>query len=51
MHRLLTDNALHAELHEKGLKRAQCFSWETAARSTLDVYRKAISAPAAMATP
>lgn len=43
MHRLLTDDALHAELREKGLKRAQCFSWETAAQSTLEVYRKAIS--------
>ncbi|MFZ4659834.1 MAG: glycosyltransferase family 4 protein [Caldilineaceae bacterium] len=48
MHRLLTDDALHAELCEKGLKRAKCFSWETAARSTLDVYRKAISMPAAV---
>lgn len=51
MHRLLTDDTLHAELREKGLKRAQCFSWETAARSTLDVYRKAISAPATAHTP
>jgi len=48
MHRLLSDDALHAELREKGLKRAKCFSWETAARSTLDVYHKAISAPAAV---
>ncbi|MBX3012369.1 MAG: glycosyltransferase family 4 protein [Caldilineaceae bacterium] len=43
MHRLLTDDELHAELREKGLKRAACFSWETAAQSTLDVYRKAVS--------
>ena len=46
MHRLISDDTLHIELREKGLKRAQCFSWETAARSTLDVYRKAVSAPA-----
>lgn len=48
MHRLLSDDALHAELREKGLKRASCFSWETAAKSTLEVYRKAIHAPAAV---
>lgn len=41
MHRLLTDDALHAEMSAKGLQRAQCFSWASAARSTLDVYRMA----------
>jgi glycosyltransferase involved in cell wall biosynthesis len=41
MHRLLSDNALHAELRHKGLKRAHCFSWEKAAAATLDVYRRA----------
>lgn len=51
MHRLVTDDALHAELREKGLKRAACFSWETAASSTLEVYRKAISAPTTVHTP
>ena len=40
MHRLIADDALHAELREKGLPRARCFSWQKAARSTLDVYRK-----------
>ncbi len=43
MHRLLTEPALHAELSEKGIKRAACFSWELAARSTLDVYHKVLS--------
>jgi len=43
MHRLITDDALHAELREKGLKRAQCFSWEATAQSTFDVYRKVLS--------
>jgi glycosyltransferase involved in cell wall biosynthesis len=43
MHRLLTDQELHAELREKGLKRADCFNWEMAARSTLDVYRRVIN--------
>lgn len=42
MHRLLSDNTLHAELREKGLRRAKCFSWESAARSTMEVYRKAV---------
>lgn len=41
MHRLLDDDALHAEMREKGLARARCFSWERAAASTLEVYRKA----------
>jgi glycosyltransferase involved in cell wall biosynthesis len=38
--RLLTNEELHAELRIKGLQRAHCFSWELAARSTLEVYRK-----------
>jgi glycosyltransferase involved in cell wall biosynthesis len=36
----LTENELHAELSAKGLKRAAKFSWERAARETLDVYKK-----------
>jgi glycosyltransferase involved in cell wall biosynthesis len=40
VHRLLTDPALHAELRDKGLQRATCFSWELAARRTLEVYRQ-----------
>jgi glycosyltransferase involved in cell wall biosynthesis len=40
LQRVLTDNALHAELSAKGLKRAANFSWERAARETLDVYKK-----------
>ena len=51
LHRLLTDDLLHAELREKGLQRAACFSWETAAQITLDVYRKAVSAPTAAYSP
>lgn len=38
MHRLLTDDGLHAELRLKGLQRARSFSWELAARRTLEVY-------------
>ena len=39
IHRLLSDDQLHAELREKGLKRARYFNWESAARRTLEVYR------------
>ncbi len=46
MHRLLTDDQLHAELREKGLQRARCFSWEQAAERTLEVYRRVIEDPA-----
>lgn len=40
LHRVLTDHALHAEMSTKGLARAAHFSWERAARETLDVYRQ-----------
>ncbi len=43
LQRLLTDEELYAELRTKGLQRASCFSWEMAARSTLEVYRKVVS--------
>ncbi len=45
MHRLLADDALHAELRTKGLQRAQCFSWRRAALATLDVYRRVADKP------
>ncbi|HRW08467.1 MAG TPA: glycosyltransferase family 1 protein [Caldilineaceae bacterium] len=50
MHRLLTDQDLHKELRDKGLKRAGCFSWELAARSTMDVYRRVVNPSAVPAT-
>ncbi|MEW5718373.1 MAG: glycosyltransferase family 1 protein [Chloroflexota bacterium] len=40
MWRVLTDDKLRRELSEKGLKRAQTFSWERAAHETLAVYRQ-----------
>jgi glycosyltransferase involved in cell wall biosynthesis len=40
MWRLLTDNDLRMDMVAKGKKRAQCFSWERAARETLQVYEK-----------
>jgi glycosyltransferase involved in cell wall biosynthesis len=40
MNRLITDDALHAELRAKGLQRAKLFSWDLAAEKTMDVYRQ-----------
>jgi len=40
MQQLLTNTSLHEELRQKGLRRAQSFSWERAARETLDVYTR-----------
>ena len=51
MHRLLTDDALHAELREKGLQRARTFSWDKAAQRTLAVYRQVVAARPAAAKP
>jgi glycosyltransferase involved in cell wall biosynthesis len=58
LQRLLTDDALHAELREKGLQRARTFSWEKAARRTLEIYRQVVQArtlpapqPAAQSAP
>ncbi|MCB0073034.1 MAG: glycosyltransferase family 4 protein [Caldilineaceae bacterium] len=51
MHRLLTDDALHAELRRKGLHQATFFSWDRAAEQTLDVYRAVAATPAQVAKP
>ncbi len=40
--RVARDATLRAEMSEGGLKRAQSFTWERAARQTMDVYRKAV---------
>lgn len=40
INRLLSDDDLHAELREKGLQRANCFSWTNAAKSTLNIYKR-----------
>jgi len=40
MWRLLTDEALRADLRAKGLARASEFSWQRAAKQTLDVYHR-----------
>jgi len=38
--RALSDQALRQELIAKGYRRAACFSWERAARETLELYRR-----------
>jgi glycosyltransferase involved in cell wall biosynthesis len=45
MTRLLTDEALRAELVARGFARARLFSWRTTAATTLGVYEEAASAP------
>ncbi len=40
--RLLTDDALHADLAERGRERAAQFSWERAAAGTVAAYQKAL---------
>jgi glycosyltransferase involved in cell wall biosynthesis len=49
MHRLLTDDGLHAELRLKGFQRAASFNWKRAAIETLAVYQKVadVHAPSA----
>lgn len=46
IYRALTDQDLRANLIERGLKRAALFSWDRAARATLDIYRKVAAAGA-----
>ena len=41
MERLLRDDGLRADLRERGLRRAEEFSWERTARQTLAVYERA----------
>jgi glycosyltransferase involved in cell wall biosynthesis len=40
MWRVLSDENLRRAMRAKGLKRAQTFSWERAARETLSVYQR-----------
>jgi glycosyltransferase involved in cell wall biosynthesis len=41
--RIVKDEALRKEMHEKALEQAMKFSWAKAARETLDLYRKIAS--------
>ena len=40
MWRILKDDDLRREMREKGLRQAARFSWERAARETLEIYRR-----------
>ncbi len=40
MQRVLTDDDLYREMRSKGLRRARTFSWERAAKETLEVYQQ-----------
>lgn len=44
MRRVLTDENLRAQLREQGLRQARKFSWEKAARQTVEVYRRILEA-------
>jgi glycosyltransferase involved in cell wall biosynthesis len=41
IYRLITDAALRGEYRQRGLQRAQAFSWRHTAEATLAVYRQA----------
>jgi glycosyltransferase involved in cell wall biosynthesis len=43
MRRVLDDQVLRQELREKGLARARLFSWEKAARQTIEVYQQVLN--------
>ena len=40
MHRISSDPALQAEMVDKGLRRAQLFTWRDTARKTLEIYQQ-----------
>jgi glycosyltransferase involved in cell wall biosynthesis len=42
LRRVLADETLAADLRRRGLERAAAFTWENAARNTLDLYRQAV---------
>lgn len=44
--RILADEGLRGELRRRGHRRARRYSWEKAARKTLEVYRAALTTPA-----
>jgi glycosyltransferase involved in cell wall biosynthesis len=41
MWRVLNDSELRHDMHTKGLRQADRFSWERAARETLAIYKRA----------
>jgi glycosyltransferase involved in cell wall biosynthesis len=45
LERVLSDEALRADLRARGLARAKQFTWEAAAKQTLDVYQSVVRRP------
>jgi len=43
LRRVLTDEALTADLRRRGRERARSFTWEKTARETLEVYKRAVA--------
>ncbi len=43
LRRVLSEPALQADLKRKGIRQAALFTWESAAKKTLEVYRRAMS--------
>jgi glycosyltransferase involved in cell wall biosynthesis len=43
MKRILTEESLQKSLRQKGIKRAEQFIWETAARATINVYENLVT--------
>ena len=41
--RLLTEETLHTELSAKALQRSECFSWQRAARETLELFKQTLA--------
>ncbi|MCE1225457.1 MAG: glycosyltransferase family 4 protein [Geobacteraceae bacterium] len=45
MQRVLEDSSLRSSLHQAGLERAACFSWQRTARETLALYHAVLEEP------
>ncbi len=43
LHRVISDETVRQRMKQEGLKRSRQFSWEKAARETLETYRKAVA--------
>ena len=43
LYRGLTDNALRADLQQKGFEQIKSFRWEQTARQTLELYREVLA--------
>lgn len=51
LHRIHTNRGIASDLSEKGFERAAHFTWENAARSTLELYEQVVAAPTTVPKP